>query len=272
MTRFLPEKKATVNLLTIFAAVTFGLQVLTLFFLFFQGLAIHNLSNRKPPNFVQIFEGAGSTNNTEHEPEMISQFVSQTMAAMFDWAGTLPANTIEDATNPKPDTGVSILTSIGATKKVPTTSWIASFALSEDFRQGFLTQIAEMIPVDLFTKNTNQEITTRLVIQRVYPPQKIATNRWRVGLVANIVQLRRADNKKVLIPFNKDFLVRSVDAFEHPLENTNQITELQKTVYKLRERKLEIYEVNNLCLTDAYDNINSQSNRCGMLNSNSFTQ
>ncbi len=269
MTRFLPEKKTTVNLLTVFAFVTFGLQILVLLVLLVQGLTIRNLNSRKPPNFVQLDDATSKTNNFDQQPEAIRQFVSQTMAGMFNWTGALPAITIEDATNPKPDKGISIITPEGATKKVPTTSWVSSFAISEDFRQGFLGQIAEMAPAELFTKNLNQEITTKLLIQRAYPPQKIAPNRWKVGLVANIVQIRRADNKRVLIPFNKDFLVRTIDSFEHPLANTNNISDLQKAIYNLRAQKLEIYEINNLCLTDAYDNQNSQSNRCGV-NSSSF--
>ncbi len=270
MARLLKERKTTTDILTIFAFTTFGLHLLTLFLLIFQGLTIHKLSNRKAPNLVQLVDGKAVSiiNNLEREPEEVSDFVSKTMSAMFDWSGTLPAQTIEQVTNPQPDTGISIKTSQGFLKKVTTSSWVTSFALSQDFRKGFLALIADMTPVEVFTKNNNQAIQARLIIQRVYPPQKVAPGQWKVGIVANIVQFRPGDNRKILTPFNKDFLVRVVDSFEHPLPD--EITNLQKAVYQIRAEKLEIYEILDLCLTDSSED---KSNRCGdNVNSGSFTR
>lgn len=273
MTRLIQEKKSAVNLLTIFTIFTFSLHFLTLIFLLFQGLRIYQVTQRKPLTLVQLVDGkaVAQTNTLEREPEAIRQFVSKTMAAMFNWSGKLPAGTIEDATNPKADAGILISASQGVTKRVSTSSWVGSFALSEDFRQEFLALIAEMTPPEVFSKNKNQGLTAQLAIQRVYPPEKIAPGRWRVGMVANIVQVRRADNKKLLTPFNKDFLVRAVDSFEHPLANS--MTPVQKAVYSVRAQKLEIYEVSDLCLTNAYDSSPETQNRCRQgLNSSGFTR
>jgi hypothetical protein len=277
MTRLLPERKSvTINALTVFAIVTFGLHVFTLTLLVFQGLSIYNLTNRKPPTFVQVIGGknAPPTDNLQRDPEAIRQFVSQTMVSMFNWTGTLPPENIEDATNPKADTGVTIKTLQGLTKRVATSSWIASFALAEDFRQAFLAQIADMTPPEIFSNISNNKklgITGKLTIQRVYPPEKISPGRWRVGMVASIIQTKHSNNKKVLTPFNKDFLIRAVDSFEHPL--SNNISQQQNAVYRIRSYRLEIYEVTDLCLTDNYDASRNQLRRCGStFNTNRFTQ
>ncbi len=282
MTRLLEEKKkSTWNLLAVFAIVTFGLHVLTLFFLIFQGFSIRQVSTRKPPTFVQRTD-VGETDGSERlerEAEEIRQFVAKTMGAIFDWSGTLPPQTVEQATNPQADSGISIKTPQGLVRKVPTASWVGSFALAEDFRQGFLAQIADITPPEVFSGNSNnssQVITARLVVQRVYPPEKIAPGKWRVGMVASIVQVRRSDNRKILTPFNKDFLVRAVDNFPHPV--AKEVTDLQKAVYSVRAQKMEIYEIHDLCLTDGYDansgnNSVNKLNRCrGNLNTGSFVR
>lgn len=249
MAGLLPKQKKQINFLQILAIITLIFNIFTLFFIIYQGLLIRNITTRKAPTFIELINGKPATANNilERNPEAIRQFVSTTMIAIFNWSGNLPPQTIEDATNPKPDLGITVKTPQGYNKKITSSSWVASFALSEDFRQGFITQIADMTPNDIFiSNNNNQKITGQLVIQRVYPPENIAPGKWRVGMVANIVQ--NSNNKKTITPFNKDFLVRAVDAYQHPL--SQEITPLQQAVYKLRSQKLEIYEITDLCLND----------------------
>lgn len=264
MTGILPKHKPRINFLQIFALLTLGLNIFTLLIILYQGLIIRNITNQKPPTFIELINGQPGTSNhqLQRNPEAIRQFVSTTMTAVFNWTGNLPPQTIEDVTNPQPDSGITVKTPQGYNKKIATSSWVASFGLSEDFRQGFLAQIADMTPAEIFSRGSHQGITAQLVIQRVYPPENIAPGNWRVGMVANIVQ-QRSDKQKILTPFNKDFLVRAVDSFEHPL--ATEITPLQQAIYKLRSQNLEIYEITDLCLNDV-------SNRCqSLLNNHQFT-
>lgn len=257
MVRLLEKKKRTTgNILIIFAGATFGLHILTLFLLMFQGLTIRKLSLEKSPTFVQVDDGITVTNDLERKPEAISQFVSQTMTSMFNWSGTLPAQTIEQATNSIPDSGILIQTPQGFSQKVTTNSWIASFALSEDLRKGFLSEIAEMTPPEVFSKNPNQAMSAQLIIKRIYPPEKITSGEWRVGMIANLIQKKRFSNKEIIIPFNKDVLVRAVDSFSSLTDNN--LTDLQKVIYSIRNQKMEIYEIRNLCLLD--EDVNSNQN------------
>ncbi len=264
MVRLLGTKKRKINILTTFAIATFGLHLLTLILLVFQGLTIRQLNLRKPPTFVQLIDGqpVNKLDNLEREPEAIRQFVSKTMIAMFNWSGKLPPQTIEQVSQPKKDAGIVIRTTNGGNNRVATSSWLASFALSEDFRQGFLSTIAQMTPSEVFSQNSSQAMTAKLLIKRVDPPQQISPGQWRVSMVAELIQQKRGDERKVIVPFNKDLLVRATDNFDYPLPQ--RATNLQKAIYSVRTDKLEIYEMRDLCLVDKYEGL--PTNQLGSCN------
>ncbi len=262
MVRLLEKRKRKGNLLVTFAVATFGLHLLTLLLLIIQGLTIRRLSVMKPPTFVQLVDGKAVNNSSvlQRKPEIIREFVSKTMISMFNWSGKLPAQNINQATNPKKDLGISIKTPRGGNKKVTTSSWISSFAFSEDFRKGFLSAVAELTPPEVFSSKSNQAILAELNIKRVYPPQQIEPGKWRVGMVANLVQ-KRGNDRKIVTPFNKDIFVQAIDSFDYPM--ATNLTDLQKAIYATRRDKLEIYEIRDLCLTDKYDNLATDGfNRC----------
>ncbi|MGB3650581.1 MAG: hypothetical protein WBA41_05130 [Rivularia sp. (in: cyanobacteria)] len=262
MVRLLEKRKRKGNLLVTFAVASFGLHLLTLLLLIVQGLTIRQLSVQKPPTFVQLVDGKAVDNSDvlQRKPEGISEFVSKTMISMFNWSGKLPAQNINQASNPEKDLGISIKTPQGGSKKVTTSSWISSFAFSEDFRKGFLGTVAELTPPEVFSSNSNQAILAELNITRIYPPQQIEPGKWRVGMVANLVQKRGSD-REIVTPFNKDIFVQAADTFDYPI--AANLTDLQKAIYTTRSDKLEIYEIRELCLTDKYDNLATDGfNRC----------
>jgi hypothetical protein len=264
MTKLLQQKRKTnINVLTIFAIATFSLHLAVLFLFILQGLKISQLSQRKPPNFVQMIDGQpiGAVEDLSRDPQAIQQFISQTMTSMFNWSGTLPPQSIVEAATPQPDPGIQIRTPQGGNQRVTTSSWVASFAISEDFRKGFLSAIAQMTPPEVFSQNTRQRITGELIIQRLYPPEQIAPGRWRVGMVADLIQKRQDDERRTITPFNKHILVRAVDYFPYPLANTK--TDIQQAIYSNRAARLEIYEIRDLCLLEEYSNLSEDpSNPC----------
>jgi hypothetical protein len=260
MVNFLQQKKKqSFSVLTAFAIATFSLQLLVLLIFLVQGLNIRQLSNRKPPNFVQTIDGKQvvATDDLARNPEVIQQFVSKTMIAMFNWSGNLPPQRVEDMAKPQIDQGILIRTPQGGGQRVTTSSWVASFALSEDFRKGFLSAIADMTPPEVFATSPTQAISAQLNIKRVYPPVAIAPGAWRVGIVADLVQTKGSDNRKTITPFNKDLLVRAIDYFPSPL--SDNISDIQKAIFSSRTDKLEIYEMRNLCLLDDYKNTNANA-------------
>ena len=262
MVRLLEKRKRKGNLFVTLAVATFGLHLLTLLILIIQGLTIRQLSVQKAPTFVQLVDGKPVNNRDElqRKPEAIEEFVSKTMISMFNWSGKLPAQNINQATNPEKDLGISIKTPRSGSKKVTTSSWISSFGLSEDFRKSFLSTVAELTPPEVFSSNSDRAILAELNITRIYPPQQIEPGKWKLGIVANLVQKRGSDNK-IITPFNKDIFVQAVDSFDYPI--TQNLTDLQKAIYATRSDKLEIYEIRELCLTDKYDNLATDGfNRC----------
>lgn len=259
MVRLLKKKQRTFSILSIFAIAAFGLHVFVLFLFILQGLSIRQLSLRKPPNFVQLIDGkpVTVTDDLAREPEAIRQFINKTMTSIFNWSGKLPPQDIEEATKLKPDPGILVRTPQGGSQKISTITWIAGFALSEDFRKGFLSKIAEMTPPEIFSPNPNQAMSVELVIKRIYPPQNISPGKWRVGMVADLIQKKISDNRRIITPFNKDLLVRAVDYFPPPL--TEDSSDIQKAIASVRADKLEIYEIRSLCLLD--QQINSNKNQ-----------
>ncbi|MBW4554795.1 MAG: hypothetical protein KME59_02435 [Trichormus sp. ATA11-4-KO1] len=271
MVNLLKKRQQTGSILTTFAIATFSLHLLVLFVFILQGLNIRQLSLRKPPNFVQMIDGQSlaATDDLARDPEAIRQFISKTMTSMFNWSGTLPPQTIEAAAKPQPDPGIMVRTPEGGSQKVTTTSWVASFAFSEDFRKGFLSAIAQMTPPEVFSSNPSQAMSAELIVKRVYPPEEIAPGKWRVGMVADLIQKRQDDDRRTVTPFNKDLLVRAVDYYPYPLADTS--TDIQKAIYSNRTDKLEIYEIRNLCLLDDYSNLSEdKSNPCNGQTSSSF--
>jgi hypothetical protein len=256
------QQKATGSVLTTFAIATFSLQILVLLLFIIQGLNIRQLSLRKPPNFVQMIDGqsVGAIDDLERDPETIRRFISKTMVAMFNWSGNLPPQSIEEVAKPKPDRGIQVRTLKGGNRNVTTSTWIASFAVSEDFRKGLLSAIAELTPPEVFANNASQNITGQLIIKRLYPPEKIGPGKWRVGMVADLIQTKRSDNRRRVTPFNKDLLVRAIDYYPYPLSKNS--TDLQKAIYNTRTDKLEIYEIRNLCLLDEYGTQQDKTTQC----------
>jgi hypothetical protein len=261
MVRLLRKKQRTFSILTTFAIAAFSLHLLILFLFILQGLNIRQLSLRKPPNFVQLIDGKPitATDDLQRKPEEIRQFINKTMTSIFNWSGKLASGDIEEI--PKPDPGIIIKTPQGVIQKISTSSWVAGFALSEDFRKGFLGKIAEMTPPEIFSTNPSQAMSAQLIIKRVYPPQKIAPGKWRVGMVANLIQKKQSDGRRIITPFNKDFLVQAIDDFATPL--TDNYSDLQKAIYNIRADKLEIYEIRDLCLLDGNNHRDrNQLNQC----------
>ena len=258
MVRLLEKKQRSINSLTIFAIAAFGLHFFVLLFLVIQGINIRQLGQRKPSNFVQLIDGKKVTvkDDLDRDPAAIKQFVTKTMTLMFNWSGKLSSDTISDRAIALRDRGILISTPQAGNNKVTTSSWIASFALSEDFRRGFLREIATITPPEVFIEDDKQGLSGELIIKRIDLPKKIVPGKWRVGLVANLIQKKRGDGTKIITPFNKDVLVRATDYFSYPLPD--KITDLQGAIYAIRSSKMEIYEIRDLCLIENYNNNSHQ--------------
>lgn len=254
MVQLLGKRKLGSSTLSLCALIASGLNLLSFLFIAFQGLTLNQMSLRKPPALVQVSDSQSIqvTDELERNSETIKNFVQSIMTSLFTWSGTLPPQTIEEAKNPNSDPGVAIKIANATTKKVATTTWVASFAISDQgFRQSFLQTVAQLTPPEIFSRNSKAAIASQLYIRNLSNSEKIESGKWKIVMVADIIFYHPATNRKKLVPLNKEILVRAVDTPEHPLPSL--VSPLQQAIYSTRKMELEIYEIRDLCLTDKTD-------------------
>mgnify|MGYP001801173915 CR=1 FL=1 len=234
------EKRNT-NYMPLFVLGSVGLQLVILVILFLQAGALSRLSRQAPPTLVQMQDGqavrVAAMDAQDRSPETIRRFVNDTLVLMFNWSGSLPATTAEEASQPKADPGLAIEGERGK-QKVATASWQASFAFSEDFRQEFLQRVADLTPPDVFTGGTQVVIA----INHVSDPAIAGDGRWKVDVVAHLYVFNETDALGKAIPFNREVFVEAVTAPAVPAGETA----LEKAIYSIRQAGLQVYAIREL--------------------------
>jgi hypothetical protein len=232
------------DVLPAFVMGTLLLQVIIFVVLMLEGAWLARLSSKPAPSLVQMVDGqaiqVASTGHLERTPDVIRRFVSDTMTLMFNWSGTLPPETIEEARLPKPDPGVSIQGEQGE-KRVATATWQASFALSESFRREFVQKVAAMMPADVFNNSGTQVL---LVVRRVGDPVQVEEGKWKVDLVSNLIIFNQGDRLGKAIAFNKEIFLMAIDPPTQPLGDN--ASPLEQVIYRVRQAGMEIYAIRDL--------------------------
>jgi hypothetical protein len=197
------------------------------------------VATRPLPNFVQLADGKTidvvPINPLYRDKQTIKDFASGTAYLLFSWSNRVAVQENGER-KVKADTGVSV----GENLRVTTPAWEASFALSEDFRSEFLKGLAALIPLDVWDGKTYASVK----FVEISDPILIALGRWEVKVVANLIVQDAKNPAGQAIPLNKSILVRAVDNPPLPLPET--ATPLQRTIYKIRSSRLEIYELRDL--------------------------
>jgi hypothetical protein len=205
---------------------------------------VSGLANKPTPALVQLADGKtikiATLSDKERTPQVIKDFTSLTMTKLMTWRGTLPPITPEELTNPKLDPGVSIAGKDGSSGgKVPTLAYQSSYALSSDFQNPFLEQLAKL--ATQISGSTRTE--TALEILNMGTPVETAPGSWRVSMVANILILQQGTSLPRRMSFNKDVYVHAVPvprAIEGGNAKDKAISELIATS---RSSGLEIFGI-----------------------------
>lgn len=186
------------------------------------------------PSLVELNDGTTIrvAPGKERSAQTISVFTGKVMYRLMSWNSILPSSSSSNPATPRQDEGVEV----GG--RVTTSTWEASFALSQDFRQQFLEELAQSTPPEVFSGNTQ----TILDIRHLSQPQEITSGKWRQNMVANLVVFRGQKQDGKAIPFNKTIFIRTVETALLPKNSSR----LQKTVYKARKDGLEIYKIQEL--------------------------
>jgi hypothetical protein len=223
------------NLFGIFVLGALGLGVLNLLLLVGLFTSMNRLSRKAPPSLVQTVDGRSivtyAMESKDRTPIVIRRFTIDTMTMLLSASGKLPGT--PDHPNQTIDAGVAIKLPDRTERRVSTSTWQSSFALSADFRNAALQGISELMPPDAFTGHAQ----VVLVPQTVSDPEKIGEGQWKVKMIANLVTISAGNPEGMTIPFNKEIFLRAIDT-PPPNEVT---TPLQKAVYQIRSSGLEIY-------------------------------
>jgi hypothetical protein len=227
--RFVKPEASSVNILPLLTVGTFGLHLLTLLLLMFNGSLLQQLSRKsKTPGLVQLADGSTLTvepkQHVERNPETVRRFVGETMTLMFTWSQKQP----------------------------PRTVWqTGSDLIADGFRKKFESQMINVTPGNQ-SENLNPGTENVLILQRISQPTQIGDGQWKVEIFANSLLLGSADKLGKSVPFNKQILVRVTDKQATPLPDVP--LPLNLAVHRLSEARLELY---NMC--DIKD-INCSSN------------
>lgn len=223
------------NLFGMFVFSALGLGILNLFILIGLFASLNRLSQKAPPSLVQTVDGRSIVTNAmeskDRTPIVIRRFTIDTMTMLLSASGKLPGT--PDQPNQTIDAGISIKLPDRTERRVSTSTWQSSFALSADFRNSALQGISELMTPDVFTGRAQ----VLLVPQTISDPEKIGEGQWKVNMIANLVTISSGNPEGITIPFNKEIFLRAIDT-PPPNEVT---TPLQKAVYQARSSGLEIY-------------------------------
>jgi hypothetical protein len=199
-------------------------------------ISFSKLVNKPSPTLVQQVDGRAFVVRPEdhnyRESELIRKTVTDWAVMTFSWG------TVSDSKPSKQkDSGVDV----GGRKKVPRSTWEASFLLTPDFRDAFLDKLAkDVIPAGVFDGKVSQVF----VPQSVSPPQAAGVGRWKVDMVATRILFNGVNPSGHAIPLNRTFYVRAIDPPTTPLkENAN---EYQRVVYQMLAAGLQIEEIRPL--------------------------
>jgi len=230
------------NFLALLQMGILATQLLMLLGLLFLAARQNSLANRQP-TMAQLVNGEtvylSEQDRNFRYPQVIRKVVSDWTTLTFNWEGTL-------AGTDQRDEGVLVK---ATKKKVPLNIWFASVMLEPKFAEASLKEIAELVPITVFTGRT-RAVT---IINYLSEPRQIAPSKWQVDLVATRMVIDRQSGASDRLPFNRTFTLQAVEIPRSPLGENAPLVE--RKIYDLRAAGLQITDIT------PYDPNSSQSGR-----------
>ncbi|MGH2412545.1 MAG: hypothetical protein ACRDEA_02385 [Microcystaceae cyanobacterium] len=232
-----------------FVFFTLVFQLFTFFLLGVVGVGLWRIALRPVPTLVQTLSGEAMqvvpAGSLYRDPELLKSFTTNMTSLLFSWSGTVQATDEKGNAIDQKDPGV-IVSSDGkqGKDKVPTSVWSASFALSEDLRLPFLQGLAQLIPEGIWSNSGNTAVKFRSLGE----PEQLEPGKWKVAVVADLLIFDRTNPAGVALPLNKAFYLQAVAA--PPSSLPEDATPLQKTVYSSRLSRLEVYQIEDLKVSE----------------------
>lgn len=230
-------KMSRPDLLYLFVLVTAGLQTVNFFWGAANSIGLLVVARKEVPSLVQLTDGkvvaVSAMGSRERTSAAIRTFTGDVLTLMFNMTGELPtSNSSASSINSQRDPGVMLN---DTQDRITTASWQASFALASEFRSEMLRYIAKLTPKTVFEGRRRVVLVTRYIGE----PEQIRSGVWKVQYIGELLTFSSIDEFGKAAPFNKDVYLRVVDPPRTPLQQG--ATELEKTVYALRQAGLEMY-------------------------------
>jgi hypothetical protein len=187
-----------------FLLISLGLQGLAIFISLLVVGGLYSVSNKPNPAVIQLANGGSSQigfyEGKDRPLPVVKQFALSTVSKLFNWSGTIKSLDL----NVQDDPGVEIK----GGGKIPTPVYEAGFALSEDFRPAFLTEIGKLVSEGkIFTKTSEVVFIPKVVTD----PQPLGEGKWKVIIVGNRMVFDTVSNKLgEAMPFSKELYISAV--------------------------------------------------------------
>lgn len=240
----LQTAKGSKNIVAMFALTSIGFSALALMLQVVVMTNVINIARKPTPSLVQLSDGQAikvqAVGNQDRSPEVVQHFVTDSLIMLMSWTNELPGASDDKKV---PDAGALVKIKDGD-RRITSPAFQATFTFGEELRTELVKILAEMTPDGVF----KGEIKTTLKFQHVTLPTLVDKNqsgKWKINVVATLLQYQQGRADIVKIPFNKEIIVQAIDT--PPLPKSGKFSnELESLVYGIRQAGLEIVSMKDI--------------------------
>ncbi len=240
----LQTEKGKKNIVAMFALISIGFSALTLILQIIVVSSVVSLARKPAPSLVQLSDGQAikvqAVGSQERSTEVVQQFVTDSLIMLMSWTNELPASSGEQKVT---DPGSLVKTKQGD-KRITSSAFQASFTFGEELREELVKILADMTPAEVFKGNTK----TTLKFQHVTLPTLVDKNqmgKWKINVVATLIQYQQGRGDTIKIPFNKEIIVQAIDTPNLP-KGGKFSNELESLINTIRQAGLEIVSMKDI--------------------------
>jgi hypothetical protein len=240
----LQTEKGKKNVVAMFALTSIGFSALTLILQIVVVSNVMSIARKPAPSLVQLSDGQAikvqAVGSQERSTEVVQQFVTDSLIMLMSWTNELPAASGEQKVA---DPGSLVKTKQGD-KRITSSAFQASFTFGEGLREELVKILADMTPVEVFKGNTK----TTLKFQHVTLPtlvDKDQMGKWKINVVATLIQYQQGRGDTIKIPFNKEIIVQAIDTPDLP-KGGKFSNELESLIHTIRQAGLEIVSMKDI--------------------------
>jgi hypothetical protein len=239
----LQTAKGSKDMVAMFALTSVGFSALALMLQLVVMTNVINIARKPAPSLVQLSDGQAikvqAVGSQDRSPEVVQHFVTDSLIMLMSWTNEFPGGDDKKVS----DTGALVKIKNGD-RRVTSQAFQASFTFSEELRAELVKILAEMTPDGVF----KGEIKTTLKFQHVTLPTPIdkdQSGKWKINVVATLLQYQQGRADVTKIPFNKEITVQAIDTPQLP-KSGKFANELETLVYGIRQAGLEIVSMKDI--------------------------